>query len=183
MFHTAALLQGAYFGMEACVRVPASGTHMCGTALSSGARLSRSQTYLPCNACWPGCCDKIWCIVYGHFNRASPTGRCKFMMEGVPACQGAISCALQEVVRPLVLDERMTALAAAISIDYDYFSQHSHGPGMMPGFLFPMPIPTPSYPDPDAAPGADAGKPLQFYVYMCLLFMSVLWRGLIKSLW
>lgn len=62
----------------------------------------------------------------------------------------------QEVVRPLVLDERMTALAAAISIDYDYFSQHSHGPGMMPGFLFPMPIPTPSYPDPDAAPGADA---------------------------
>ncbi|BDA48458.1 Altered inheritance rate of mitochondria protein 25 [Coccomyxa sp. Obi] len=62
-----------------------------------------------------------------------------------------------EVVRPLVLDERMTALAAAISIDYDYFSQHSHGPGMMPGFLFPMPIPTPSYPEPEAAPGADAG--------------------------
>ena len=56
-----------------------------------------------------------------------------------------------------MLDERMTALAAAISIDYDYFSQHSHGPGMMPGFLFPMPIPTHSYPDPDAAPGAEAG--------------------------
>jgi hypothetical protein len=39
----------------------------------------------------------------------------------------------QEVARPLRLDERMMALAAAISIDYDYFSQHSHGPGMMPG--------------------------------------------------
>ena len=37
--------------------------------------------------------------------------------------------ALQEVVRPLQLDERMIALAAAISIDFDYFSQHSHGPG------------------------------------------------------
>ena len=35
----------------------------------------------------------------------------------------------QEVVRPLQLDERMIALAAAISIDFDYFSQHSHGPG------------------------------------------------------
>ncbi len=40
---------------------------------------------------------------------------------------------VQEVARPLALDERMMALAAAISIDYDYFSQHSHGPGMMPG--------------------------------------------------
>ena len=36
---------------------------------------------------------------------------------------------VQEVVRPLQLDERMIALAAAISIDFDYFSQHSHGPG------------------------------------------------------
>lgn len=29
------------------------------------------------------------------------------------------------------LDERMVALAAAISIDFDYFSQHSHGPGAL----------------------------------------------------
>ena len=36
---------------------------------------------------------------------------------------------VQEVVRPLQLDERMIALAGAISIDFDYFSQHSHGPG------------------------------------------------------
>ena len=40
--------------------------------------------------------------------------------------------ALQEVVRPLQLNERMVALAAAISIDFDYFSQHSHGPGSVP---------------------------------------------------
>ena len=39
-------------------------------------------------------------------------------------------CPAQEVVRPLQLDERMIALAAAISIDFDYFSQHSHGPGV-----------------------------------------------------
>lgn len=76
------------------------------------------------------------------------TGTCLMVSSG-----GA-----QEVVRPLALDERMTALAAAISIDYDYFSQHSHGPGMMPGLLFPMPIPAPSYPDPEAADaGADGG--------------------------
>lgn len=77
-------------------------------------------------------------------------------------------------MRPLQLDERMIALAAAISIDFDYFSQHSHGPGMMPGFLFPMPIPTPSYPPPepevgspapegaDGAPPAEAGPAGQF---------------------
>ena len=38
---------------------------------------------------------------------------------------------VQEVVRPLQLDERMIALAGAISIDFDYFSQHSHGPGKL----------------------------------------------------
>lgn len=54
----------------------------------------------------------------------------------------------------------MIALAAAISIDFDYFSQHSHGPGMMPGFLYPMPIPSPSYPpsEPEAG-GTEAGSP------------------------
>ena len=35
-------------------------------------------------------------------------------------------------MRPLQLDERMIALAGAISIDFDYFSQHSHGPGSVP---------------------------------------------------
>lgn len=45
------------------------------------------------------------------------------------------SLRVQEVVRPLQLDERMIALAGAISIDFDYFSQHSHGPGKVPIIL------------------------------------------------
>ncbi|GLI70231.1 hypothetical protein VaNZ11_015080 [Volvox africanus] len=37
------------------------------------------------------------------------------------------------VARPLELSERMVALACAITIDYDYFSQHSHsGGGLVP---------------------------------------------------
>ena len=47
---------------------------------------------------------------------------------------------------PLALDERMIALAAAISIDYDYFSRHSYGSGMLSPFIhppLPMPIPVP----------------------------------------
>lgn len=31
----------------------------------------------------------------------------------------------QAVVRPLGLEERMAVLACAISVDYDFFSQHS----------------------------------------------------------
>ena len=56
-------------------------------------------------------------------------------MHHILACRGHETCRLstaahvQEVVRPLQLDERMIALAGAISIDFDYFSQHSHGPG------------------------------------------------------
>ena len=44
------------------------------------------------------------------------------------------------VQRPLALNERMVALAAAISIDYDFFSQHSHGGGGLMGPLFMPPI-------------------------------------------
>ena len=47
---------------------------------------------------------------------------------------------------PLALDERMIALAAAISIDYDYFSRHSYVSGMLSPFIhppLPMPIPVP----------------------------------------
>ena len=58
----------------------------------------------------------------------------------------------QEVVRPLALDERMAVLAAAISIDFDYFSQHSqHGAGSMLPFFLPIPMPSPPYPPEDAA--------------------------------
>ncbi|GIL85623.1 hypothetical protein Vretifemale_14159 [Volvox reticuliferus] len=43
------------------------------------------------------------------------------------------------VARPLELSERMVALACAITIDYDYFSQHSHsGGGLVPPLvMFP----------------------------------------------
>ncbi len=68
---------------------------------------------------------------------------------------------MQVVVRPLSLSERMIALAAAISIDYNYFSRHSHGNGLFPMF---MPLPIPPYPaggtiDPNApdVPGGEAG--------------------------
>lgn len=58
------------------------------------------------------------------------------------------------VVRPLRISERMAVLAAAISIDFDYFSQHSSGSagGMFP-FMMPM-SPTPPYPDEGGAEGA-----------------------------
>ena len=60
---------------------------------------------------------------------------------------------MQQVARPLALDERTLVLAAAVSIDYDYFSQHSHGSGLLPHFLMPYPgIPPVPYPD-----GADGG--------------------------
>ena len=55
---------------------------------------------------------------------------------------------LQEVVRPLSVDERTLILATAVSIDFDYFSQHSHGSGLLPFGLMPFPgappVPYPS---------------------------------------
>jgi len=46
------------------------------------------------------------------------------------------------VSRPLALDERLVALAAAIAIDFAFFSQHSHTSGMFaPPLIFPMPFP------------------------------------------
>ena len=50
---------------------------------------------------------------------------------------------MQIVQRPLMLSERMVALAAAVSVDYDYFSQHSHGSGWFAPMMFP-PVPYPS---------------------------------------
>jgi len=51
------------------------------------------------------------------------------------------------VNQTLGIDERMITLAAAISIDYDYFSRHSYGSGWLAPFVHPpipvpMPIPT-----------------------------------------
>ena len=61
------------------------------------------------------------------------------------------------VVRPagLGLDERCVALAAAMSIDFDHFSRHSHGGFGMPMF-FPMPIPPPM--PPAEVGGGDGGE-------------------------
>ncbi|KAL4433405.1 hypothetical protein ABPG77_010258 [Micractinium sp. CCAP 211/92] len=58
------------------------------------------------------------------------------------------------VHRPLELDERMVALAAAISIDYDFFSRHSYGGGFLGPF---MPVPIIPYPVPagEAAEGVE----------------------------
>lgn len=60
------------------------------------------------------------------------------------------------VESPLELDERMVALAAAISIDYDYFSRHSYGSGILSPFMhvpMPMPVPIPDMPGKGASPG------------------------------
>ena len=66
------------------------------------------------------------------------------------------------LARPLEVDERLAALAAAIAIDFDYFSRHSSaGGGMMP-FMLPMPVPSvpaPVEPPPvGAVGGAEGGE-------------------------
>ena len=64
---------------------------------------------------------------------------------------------VQVVQRPLMLSERMVALAAAVSVDYDYFSQHSHGSGWFAPMMFP-PVPYPSGGGAEGgAEGAEAG--------------------------
>ncbi|KAI8105382.1 hypothetical protein M9435_000548 [Picochlorum sp. BPE23] len=62
------------------------------------------------------------------------------------------------VKSPLQVDERMVALAAAISIDYDYFSRHSYGSGILspmihPPMPMPMPIPSASADQESVPPG------------------------------
>jgi hypothetical protein len=52
------------------------------------------------------------------------------------------SWSLQVVHKPLPLTERMIALAAAISVDYNFFSQHSSSGGLIsPPLFMPMPLP------------------------------------------
>lgn len=65
---------------------------------------------------------------------------------------------VQVVQRPLMLSERMVALAAAVSVDYDYFSQHSHGSGWFAPMMFP-PVPYPS--GGGAEGGAEGGEGAQ----------------------
>lgn len=54
----------------------------------------------------------------------------------------------------------MVALAAAISIDYDYFSRHSYGSGFLSPFIplpMPMPVPIPDMPGDVPPSTADVG--------------------------
>lgn len=74
-------------------------------------------------------------------------------MHKNPLCKTSLTCAhVQVVQRSLQLNERMIALAAAVSVDYDYFSQHSHGSGWFAPMMFP-PVPYPS------GGGAEGGDP------------------------
>ena len=61
----------------------------------------------------------------------------------------------QEVVRPLSIDERTLILATAVSIDFDYFSQHSHGSGLLPFGFMPFPGAPVPYPSDEGGAGAD----------------------------
>lgn len=57
-------------------------------------------------------------------------------------CNTCLQQLSQVVQHPLPLDERMIALAAAISVDYNYFSQHSNSSGLIsPPLFMPMPLP------------------------------------------
>lgn len=63
--------------------------------------------------------------------------------------------------RPLSIDEKSLVLAAAVAIDFDYFSHTSGRPGLLGWLPLPIPIPSP-YPEdvssgaPDSADGASA---------------------------
>ncbi|KAF6252183.1 Scramblase-domain-containing protein [Scenedesmus sp. NREL 46B-D3] len=62
------------------------------------------------------------------------------------------------VHKPLPLTERMVALAAAISIDYNFFSQHSSSGGLIsPPLFMPVPLPGGGMGGGDAAGGSADG--------------------------
>jgi uncharacterized protein YxjI len=48
-----------------------------------------------------------------------------------PASFGGMQDYYPEIGGPLTLDQRAVLLANAVSIDFDYFSRHSNGPGMV----------------------------------------------------
>lgn len=59
------------------------------------------------------------------------------------------------VQRSLMLSERLIALAAAISIDYDYFSRHSYSSGFLSPFIHPPVVP---FPVPNGAAVEEEGE-------------------------
>uniref|UniRef100_A0A7S3QPT9 Phospholipid scramblase n=1 Tax=Dunaliella tertiolecta TaxID=3047 RepID=A0A7S3QPT9_DUNTE len=61
------------------------------------------------------------------------------------------------VLRSLQLEERMAVLAAAISIDYDYFSHHSHSSGWFGMWPMMMPFPGGGAPTEAGRETGDAG--------------------------
>eukprot|EP01025_Chloroclados_australasicus_P055600 TRINITY_DN6776_c0_g2_i12.p1 TRINITY_DN6776_c0_g2~~TRINITY_DN6776_c0_g2_i12.p1 ORF type:complete len:483 (+),score=71.66 TRINITY_DN6776_c0_g2_i12:2459-3907(+) len=69
------------------------------------------------------------------------------------------------VSRPLSLTERQIALACAITIDFDYFSQHSHTSGWItPPLIIPTPVPSPGGAEggPDVGGDVAGGTPPPF---------------------
>jgi uncharacterized protein YxjI len=82
-------------------------------------------------------------IQAAHPDRAAPRvtalAKMRTNAEVIPTSSGD-----QLVVsQPLGLDQRLIALAAAVSIDYDFFSRHSYGSGALSPFIHPPIIPFP----------------------------------------
>jgi hypothetical protein len=83
----------------------------------------------------------------------APVARLNSEFNSVIPCSSGEQLVLRE---PLTLDERLIALAAAISIDYDYFSRHSYGSGWLSPFIHvPVPMPVPPVP-PMSMPESDS---------------------------
>ncbi|GMH43421.1 hypothetical protein BSKO_11343 [Bryopsis sp. KO-2023] len=80
----------------------------------------------------------------------TPVGKLRTGVEVIPTFTGNQLV----VARPLQLSERMLALACAMTIDFDYFSQHSHSGGF---FAPPIFLPIGGMGGGDEAAGAAAG--------------------------
>jgi hypothetical protein len=107
---------------------------------------------LPANTLSPAgltaLCAAQWCTSRcpSLTNRAPPDA---WPLARVPSSNthclhllASLPSVLQVVHKPLPLTERMIALAAAISVDYNFFSQHSSSGGLISPPLF-MPVPLP----------------------------------------
>eukprot|EP00793_Prasinoderma_coloniale_P004103 PRCOL_00006278-RA len=92
----------------------------------------------------------------GGVSRHAPPPGNTYALERASAGPGAgdASALIAPIEAPLGVSERALALACAISVDFDYFSQHSRSGGVLSPFGLGMPIPVPM---PAPAPsGADS---------------------------
>lgn len=90
----------------------------------------------------------------GGVSRHAPPPGNTYALERASAGAGDASALIAPIEAPLGVSERALALACAISVDFDYFSQHSRSGGVLSPFGLGMPIPVPM---PAPAPsGADA---------------------------